>query len=207
MEDKITVVRKRGVRRISLRVDAAGQIILTLPWFVTTARGLAFAAGKAEWIEAVRTRIRAAAKQQQQEAAAAGYDSLDSYVEVLRARAKRQLPARLAELAGRYGFQPSQVRIKHNRSNWGSCSARGNINLNLNLVRVAPHLRDYVLLHELCHLRHANHGPAFHSLLESLCEDLCRRDYPHLAGNYARRMQEGALHLQWRRELKNVKFV
>ena len=207
MEDKITVVRKRGVRRISLRVDAAGQIILTLPWFVTTARGLAFTAGKAEWIEAVRTRIRAAAKQQQQEAAAAGYDSLDSYVEVLRARAKRQLPARLAELAGRYGFQPSQIRIKHNRSNWGSCSARGNINLNLNLVRVAPHLRDYVLLHELCHLRHANHGPAFHRLLESLCEDLCRCDYPSLAEKYAPRLQDGSLHLLWRRELKNVKFV
>lgn len=207
MEDKITVVRKRGVRRISLRVDAAGQIILTLPWFVTTARGLAFAAGKAEWIEAVRTRIRAAAKQQQQEAAAAGYDSLDSYVEVLRARAKRQLPARLAELAGRYGFQPSQIRIKHNRSNWGSCSARGNINLNLNLVRVEPHLRDYVLLHELCHLRHANHGPAFHRLLESLCEDLCRCDYPSLAEKYSPRLQDGSLHLLWRRELKNVKFV
>ncbi len=46
---------------------------------------------------------------------------------------------------------------------------RGNINLNINLVRLPHELRDYVFLHELCHLRHMNHGPEFHALLESLC--------------------------------------
>ena len=80
-----------------------------------------------------------------------------------------KLPARLAELAKEYSFEYNQVRIKHNVSNWGSCSRKGNINLNLNLVRVPEDLRDYVLLHELCHLRHPNHGPEFHALLESLC--------------------------------------
>ena len=54
-------------------------------------------------------------------------------------------------------------------SNWGSCSELGNINLNLNLMRLPEHLRDYVMLHELCHLRHLDHGPEFHALLESLC--------------------------------------
>ena len=90
-------------------------------------------------------------------------------IEAWRAEAKRILPARLAELAKEYSFEYNQVRIKHNVSNWGSCSRKGNINLNLNLVRVPEDLRDYVLLHELCHLRHPNHGPEFHALLESLC--------------------------------------
>ena len=90
-------------------------------------------------------------------------------IEEWRAEAKRILPARLAELAKEYSFEYNQVRIKHNVSNWGSCSRKGNINLNLNLVRVPEDLRDYVLLHELCHLRHPNHGPEFHALLESLC--------------------------------------
>lgn len=90
-------------------------------------------------------------------------------VEELRKLAKEVLPARLAELAALYGFEYSGVRIKHNVSNWGSCSAKKNINLNLNLVRLPDDLRDYVLLHELCHLRYLNHGPEFHSLLESLC--------------------------------------
>ena len=90
-------------------------------------------------------------------------------VERLRARAKAALPPRLAELAALHGFTYNQVRIKHNSSNWGSCSELGNINLNLNLMRLPEHLRDYVMLHELCHLKYLNHGPEFHALLESVC--------------------------------------
>jgi predicted metal-dependent hydrolase len=92
-------------------------------------------------------------------------------VERLRAQAKAALPPRLAELAALHGFTYNKVRIKHNSSNWGSCSELGNINLNLNLMRLPEQLRDYVMLHELCHLRYMNHGPEFHALLESVCPD------------------------------------
>ena len=90
-------------------------------------------------------------------------------IAALRAEAKRVLPVRLRELADLHGFRYNAVRIKHNRSNWGSCSVKGNINLNLNLMRLPEELRDYVLLHELCHLRYLNHGPEFHALLEQVC--------------------------------------
>jgi len=92
-------------------------------------------------------------------------------VKQLRAEAKAYLPARLRELADLNGFRFNQVRIKHNVSNWGSCSVKGNINLNLNLMRLPEELRDYVMLHELCHLKHLNHGPQFHALLESVCPE------------------------------------
>ena len=89
----------------------------------------------------------------------------------LRAAAKAYLPGRLRELAAQYGFEFNQVRIKHNVSNWGSCSSKKNINLNLNLMRLPAELRDYVMLHELCHLREMNHGPEFKALLASVCPD------------------------------------
>lgn len=92
-------------------------------------------------------------------------------VELLREEASALLPEKLSRLAVRYGFSYGRVCIKHNSSNWGSCSAKGNINLNLNLVRLPGPLCDYVLLHELCHLRHLDHGPRFHELLERLCSD------------------------------------
>lgn len=92
-------------------------------------------------------------------------------VELLRGEASVLLPGKLSCLAARYGFSYGRVCIKHNSSNWGSCSAKGNINLNLNLVRLPGPLCDYVLLHELCHLRHLDHGPRFHELLERLCSD------------------------------------
>lgn len=87
----------------------------------------------------------------------------------LRRQAKAFLPGRLAELAAQHGFSYNQVRIKHNVSNWGSCSVKKNINLNLNLMRLPAELQDYVMLHELCHLKYMNHGKEFHALLESVC--------------------------------------
>jgi predicted metal-dependent hydrolase len=89
----------------------------------------------------------------------------------LRQSAKAELPPRLAELADRYGFSYNRVTIKHNATNWGSCSTKSNINLNLNIVRLPAVLQDYVLLHELCHLRHHDHGHAFHLLLEHVLTD------------------------------------
>ena len=89
--------------------------------------------------------------------------------ERLRREAKAYLPVRLKELAEAGGFSYNSVRIKNNVSNWGSCSSKGNINLNLNLMRLPKELQDYVMLHELCHLRYMNHGPEFHAMLEKLC--------------------------------------
>ena len=96
-------------------------------------------------------------------------DNIKKLIELWRAEAKKVLPPRLEELAGKYGFTYNRLTIKHNISNWGSCSRRGNINLNLNLVRVPQPLRDYVMLHELSHLRFPNHGAGFHALLEEMC--------------------------------------
>lgn len=90
-------------------------------------------------------------------------------VERMRAQAKAELPPRLAALAALHGFQYKRVFIKNNRSNWGSCSSLGNINLNLRLVSLPEELQDYVMLHELCHLKYLNHSPQFHALLESVC--------------------------------------
>ncbi len=94
---------------------------------------------------------------------------VNAQVELLRAQAKSELPPRLAQLAALHGFVYKKVFIKNNISNWGSCSSLGNINLNLRLVTLPQNLQDYVMLHELCHLKYLNHGPQFHALLESVC--------------------------------------
>ena len=96
---------------------------------------------------------------------------MKALVKILRDEARSLLPVKLRFFAGRYGFRYNGVTIKHNSSNWGSCSTLGNINLNLNLVRLPEPVCDYVLLHELAHLRHHDHGSEFHDLLERLCAD------------------------------------
>ena len=88
--------------------------------------------------------------------------------EALRAEARAWLVPRLDRLAAEHGFSYNKVFIKNNVSNWGSCSSKGNINLNMQLMRLPEELRDYVILHELCHLEQLNHGPEFHKRLDSL---------------------------------------
>jgi len=88
--------------------------------------------------------------------------------ELLRGEAKKHLPARAKKLADDFGFVYNKLSVKDVRSRWGSCSAANNINLNIHLMRLPEYLSDFVILHELCHTVHKNHGPQFHALLDKL---------------------------------------
>ena len=150
-------------RRVAIRVHPVRGVTVSVPYMVPYAAAMAFFKLKRGWVlEALRRQ-----KERMKDAPAAA----PGEIEALRRQAKAELPLRLAELAARYGFTYNKVTIKHNSTNWGSCSARGNINLNLNIVRLPHPLRDYILLHELCHLRHHDHSHAFHLLLEHLLTD------------------------------------
>lgn len=150
-------------RSISIRVHPVKGVTVSVPYIVPYAAARLFFAARRDWI------LETMAKQREK------YKDVKvaspSEVEAMRGQAKAQLPGRLAELAARYGFIYNRVAIKHNATNWGSCSSKGNINLNLNIVRLPKVLQDYVLLHELCHLRHQDHGHGFHLLLEHVLTD------------------------------------
>lgn len=158
------ILRKsKRAGRVSVRVHPSRGVVVTVPYAVPYEAGVRFLMSKKQWVLSVMARQKASS--------GVPLESDPARIEALRVEAKRYLPERLACLASRYGFVYGRVAVKNNRTNWGSCSTRGNINLNLRLMLVPWHLRDYVMLHELCHLRHHNHGPAFHSLLERLCAD------------------------------------
>lgn len=93
-----------------------------------------------------------------------------SITEILRMEAKKYLPQRVKELAVMHGFGYTRVFVKNLRSRWGSCSSRNNINLNLHLIRLPSHLIDYVILHELVHTQHRNHGVHFWKALNSVLQ-------------------------------------
>lgn len=150
-------------RSISIRVHPVKGVSVSVPYIVPYSVAQAFFHTRRQWILETMARQKEKYKDVPQVS--------PQEVEALRRQAKAELPPRLAELAQRYGFVYKRVTIKHNASNWGSCSTLGNINLNLNVVRLPKILQDYVLLHELCHLRHQDHGHAFHLLLEHVLTD------------------------------------
>ena len=158
---EVQLRKSARARRVSIRVHPVRGIVVTVPYYVPYALGVRFLESRREWAAAALERART------RNAELPEGESVDT----LRAQAKAALPPRLRALADRYGFTVGRVTIKHNTSNWGSCSSKGNINLNLNLMRVPVPLQDYILLHELTHLRHPNHGPKFHAELERLLTD------------------------------------
>jgi len=92
-----------------------------------------------------------------------------------RERAVELLPGRMEPLAHALGVSYTRVSVRAQRTRWGSCSSRGSISLNWRLVLLPPRLCDYVLVHELAHLREMNHGPAFWALVARLVPDYRQR--------------------------------
>jgi predicted metal-dependent hydrolase len=87
---------------------------------------------------------------------------------VYRNEARTLLPPRLQELAATHGFSYAKVTIRNNRRNWGSCSSRNNISLNLQMMKLPDELIDYILLHELVHTEIKDHSERFWKRLDQL---------------------------------------
>lgn len=80
---------------------------------------------------------------------------------ILRQQARNYLPERLTYLANKHGFEYEKVRLSHAMTRWGSCTGHKTISLNIVLMTLPNDAIDYVIIHELCHLRHMNHSRNF----------------------------------------------
>ena len=86
----------------------------------------------------------------------------------LREEARALVHARLAHFAPMYGVELRKVFIKNHKSRWGSCSTKGNLNFNYKIVLLPPEVADYIIVHELCHLREFNHSARFWALVAEM---------------------------------------
>lgn len=111
----------------------------------------------------------------QEEKAAAHPEPDEEEVRRLKALAQAVLPGRVEHFSGLTGLRPARVRIGGAKTRFGSCSSRGSINFSWRLMAYPPEAVDYVVLHELCHLRHMDHSRAFYGLIERYMPDWKRR--------------------------------
>ena len=140
-----------------------------MPWMLPYAIAEKFLLSKRQWVVSAMERQAFQRQMAVHGGKTASVPSDPVKLERMREAARAALVPKLREAAARHGFGfKGRVAIKNNVTNWGSCSSKGNINLNMRLVLLPERLQDYVILHELCHLRHQNHGPQFHALLDSL---------------------------------------
>ena len=100
----------------------------------------------------------------------------------LRRAAAERLEPRVRALAAATGVRFAKVAIRRQRSRWGSCSVRGTISLNLCLLFQRPAVVDYLVIHELMHVKHMNHSPRFWAAVETHCADWRALDQELLGG-------------------------
>lgn len=81
---------------------------------------------------------------------------------------------RVTRLAAKLNLNYGRIFIRNQKTRWGSCSTRRNLNFNWRLVTFPPPVMDYVIIHELCHLEEANHSARFWQLVESYCPNYRR---------------------------------
>ena len=150
-------VRHRRARRYLLRVEPDGRLRVTIPRGGSRREAEAFAMRHVAWVTGQRERLTAPGLPAEERLR-------------LRARAVEELPVRLRALADEHGVTGlTRVSIRNQRTRWGSCGRDGHITLNWRLVLMPPAVRDYVLIHELMHLRRMDHSPAYWQLVAQAC--------------------------------------
>jgi predicted metal-dependent hydrolase len=160
--DDITFVRHPRARRYVIRIAADGGIRVTVPRGGSKREARAFAEQQRPWID----------KQRRKLALERSYPgrTIDPAVESkLRDRAKLELPARLLELAAENKLRVARVSVRNQQWRWGSCAPNGHICLNWRLVQMPPEIRDYVMIHELMHLKRMDHSSRFWRLVALSC--------------------------------------
>jgi predicted metal-dependent hydrolase len=164
----LVFVRHPRARRYVIRVADDGGVRVTVPRWGSKREAAAFVAEQQAWIARQRQRVERerATREASPHAAQTAAEQ-----RTLEAQARRELPPRLLELAAQHGLTVSRISIRNQRWRWGSCSRSGHICLNWRLVTMPPTVRDYVLLHELMHLKRMDHSPKFWKLVAAVCPD------------------------------------
>ncbi len=157
-----TLIRAKR-RTMSLQLDRDGNAVVRAPYGVKKEFIDRFVAAHGDWL------ARARAKQQSRRAAHP--EPTEAEREALIAQAKEYLPARVAHWSAVMGLTPTGIRITSARTRFGSCSGKNSICFSWRLMQYPPEAIDYVVVHELAHIRHHDHSPAFYALVERYMSD------------------------------------
>ncbi|MBE7002566.1 MAG: M48 family metallopeptidase [Ruminococcaceae bacterium] len=165
----IEIIRSNR-KTIAIEIKTDCRVIVRAPLSMSERDIQRFISEKADWIE----KHWQAAKQRQTDAK----DRLtDAQIHTLIDLAKQDMAARVKTFAPLIGVTVGRITIRRQKTRWGSCSSKGNLNFNCLLMLCPEEIRDYVVVHELCHRKELNHSRRFWTEVEKILPNyrICRK--------------------------------
>ena len=162
--EKAKLLRRRNTKRITITVKASGKVVVTAPKWTPVYVIKNFVNSRQKWIE------EQLAKFENKPGSILLKGSREEYLNH-KEEARKLVSQKINEYNKYYNFKIGQIRIKNQSTLWGSCSAKGNLNFNYRIVFLPSHLQDYIVVHEMCHLKELNHSSNFWKLVEKTVPD------------------------------------
>lgn len=165
-------IRRSNRKTMALEVTADARVIVRAPFRVPQAQIEQFVKEKAAWIEKSLEKV----KKRREERANFNREKLSMEdIHKLANQALEVIPSKVAHYAQKIGVTYNRITIRNQRSRWGSCSAKGNLNFNCLLMLTPEGVQDYVVVHELCHRKEMNHSDRFWNEVEKVMPDYKER--------------------------------
>jgi predicted metal-dependent hydrolase len=152
--------RSRRARNLRITIDPTQAVTVTVPVHTSLEKAKEFVQSKKMWIQKHLKKMREM-QALQTEQPQLSHDEL--------MEAQDELFERLDCFSKKHDLPYRRAAFRCQKTKWGSCSGQNNISLNINIAFLPKHLQDYILLHELCHIRHKNHSTRFWSQLNKYC--------------------------------------
>ena len=161
-----TVIRSRR-RTLALEITRDARVVVRAPMRASQRDIERFVAVHRQWMDKHLSRRQAWLEDHP--------PLTEEEIAALRSRARAYLPGRVELWSGRMGVRPTGVKITSARTRFGSCSAKNSLCFSLYLMQYPAEAIDYVVVHELAHVRHKNHGPAFYAEVAKYMPDYRQR--------------------------------
>lgn len=161
-----TLIRSNR-KTLALQVKPDGSVTVRAPKHISLRQINSFVEGHLDWISRKQAELSAAKD--------AGPFYTEEERHALISAAKEHIPERVAYFASRMNISYGRITIREQKTRWGSCSSKGNLNFNWKLMLLPDKLLDYVVVHELAHRREMNHSPRFWAIVAAELPDFQER--------------------------------
>ncbi len=159
---EVTLIRSRR-KTVGIRVNPDLTVTVRAPLRISKREIERILEEKSAWIQKSIDELKTYKEKNEEEE----YNKLNAEeIKELSARAHRVIPERVAYYAKQIGVDYGRITIRHQKTRWGSCSAKGNLNFNCLLMLSPTEVLDYVIVHELCHRKEMNHSKRFWAEVE-----------------------------------------